>query len=31
MGLKRANEFRQDAVRITLTSGLMRKQVSDDL
>ena len=31
MGLKRTNEFRQDAVRITLTSGLTRKQVADDL
>ncbi len=27
MGLKRTNEFRQDAVRIALTSGLKRKQV----
>ena len=25
------NEFRQDAVRIALTSGLTRKQVADDL
>ena len=31
MGLKRTAEFRQDAVRIALTSGLMRKQVADDL
>ncbi|EBA03496.1 hypothetical protein RB2150_02534 [Rhodobacteraceae bacterium HTCC2150] len=31
MGLKRRNEFRQDAVRIALTSGLTRKQVADDL
>ena len=31
MGLKRTNEFRQDAVRIALTSGLTRKQVADDL
>ena len=31
VGLKRADEFRQDAVRITLTSGLTRKQVADDL
>ncbi len=31
MGLKRADEFRQDAVRIALTSGLTRKQVADDL
>ncbi|SLN52792.1 hypothetical protein PAM7971_02690 [Pacificibacter marinus] len=27
MGLKRTDEFRQDAVRIALTSGLTRKQV----
>ena len=31
MGLKRMDEFRQDAVRIALTSGLTRKQVADDL
>ena len=31
MGLKRTYEFRQDAVRIALTSGLTRKQVADDL
>ena len=31
MGLKRTKEFRQDAVRIALTSGLARKQVADDL
>ena len=31
MGLKRTDEFRQDAVRIALTSGLTRKQVADDL
>ena len=31
MGLQRADEFRQDAVRIALTSGLTRKQVADDL
>ena len=31
MGLKRTGEFRQDAVRIALTSGLTRKQVADDL
>ena len=31
MGLKRTDEFRQDAVRIALTSGLTRKQVVDDL
>ena len=30
MGLKRTDEFRQDAVRIALTSGLTRKQVTDD-
>ena len=30
MGLKRPEEFRQDAVRIALTSGLARKQVADD-
>jgi transposase-like protein len=30
MGLKRTNEFRQDAVCIALTSGLTRKQVADD-
>ncbi len=29
MGLKRTDEFRQDAVRIALTSGLTRKQVRD--
>ena len=29
MGLKRTDEFRQDAVRIALTSGLTRKQVAD--
>jgi hypothetical protein len=28
MGLKRTYEFRQDAVRIALTSGLTRKQVA---
>ena len=28
MGLKRTDEFRQDAVRIALTSGLTRKQVA---
>lgn len=27
MGLKRTGEFRKDAVRIALTSGLTRKQV----
>ncbi len=31
MGLKRTDDFRQDAVRIALTSGLTRKQVADDL
>ena len=31
MGLKRTDEFRQDAVRIALTSGLTRKEVADDL
>ena len=31
MGLKRTGEFRKDAVRIALTSGLTRKQVADDL
>jgi len=31
MGLKRTDEFRKDAVRIALTSGLKRKQVADDL
>ena len=31
MGLKRTEEFRQDAVRIALTSGLTRKQLASDL
>ena len=31
MGVKRTNEFRQDAGRIALTSGLTRKQVASDL
>ncbi len=31
VGLKQTDEFRQDAVRIALTSGLTRKQVADDL
>ncbi|WVX49849.1 hypothetical protein ROLI_029440 [Roseobacter fucihabitans] len=31
MGLKRTDEFRQDAMRIALTSGLTRKQVAGDL
>jgi transposase-like protein len=30
MGLKRTAKFRQDAVRIALTSGLTRKQGADD-
>jgi len=30
MGLKRTEEFRKDAGRIALTSGLTRKQVADD-
>ncbi|MGA9433885.1 MAG: transposase, partial [Roseobacter sp.] len=30
-GLKHTDEFRQDAERIALTSGLTRKQVADDL
>lgn len=31
MRLKRANEFREDAVRIEFTGQLTRKQVADDL
>ncbi len=31
MGRTRPDEFRKDAVRIALTSGLTRKQVADDL
>ncbi|SFD67668.1 transposase [Sulfitobacter brevis] len=31
MGLKRTDEFREDAVQIALTSGLTRKQVAGDL
>ena len=31
MGRGRTDEFRKDAVRIALTSGLTRKQVADDL
>ena len=31
MGLKRTDEFRKDAVRIALSSGLTRRQVADDL
>ena len=31
MGTVRTDEFRKDAVRIALTSGLTRRQVADDL
>ena len=31
IGLKLTDEFRQDAVRIAVSSGLTRKQVADDL
>ena len=31
MGLQRTNEFREDAVRIALASGLTRKQVAATL
>ena len=31
MGLKWTDEFRQDGLRIALTSGLTRKQAADDL
>ena len=31
MGLKRTDEFRKDAVRIALSSGLTRRQWADDL
>ena len=31
MGIRRTEEFRSEAVRIALTSGLSLKQVSDDL
>jgi transposase len=31
MGRTRTDEFRKDAVRIALISGLTRKQVADDL
>ncbi len=31
MGLKRTDEFRNDAVRVALTSGLTREQIADDL
>jgi transposase len=30
MGTKRTTEFRQEAVRVALTSGLTRKQVASD-
>jgi transposase len=30
MGLKHTAEFRQEAVRVALTSGLTRKQVASD-
>jgi len=30
MGTKRTSEFRQEAVRVALTSGLTRKQVATD-
>jgi len=30
MGTKRTAEFRQEAVRVALTSGLTRKQVASD-
>jgi transposase len=30
MGTKRTSEFRQEAVRVALTSGLTRKQVASD-
>jgi len=30
MGMKRTAEFRQEAVRVALTSGLARKQVASD-
>ena len=30
MGTVRTDEFRKDAVRIALTSGLSRKQIADD-
>ena len=30
MGTKRTSEFRQEAVRVALTSGLTRKQVAAD-
>lgn len=31
MGTGRTDEFRKDAVRIALTSGLSRRQIADDL
>ena len=31
MGTVRTDEFRKDAVRIALTSGLTRKHIADDL
>jgi len=31
MGTVRTDEFREDSVRIALTSGLSRKQIADDL
>jgi len=31
MGQTRTDEFRKDAVRLTLTSGLTRKQIASDL
>ena len=31
MGTVRTDEFRKDAVRIALTSGLSRKQIAEDL
>lgn len=31
MGTGRTDEFRKDAMRIALTSGLSRRQVADDL
>ena len=30
MGIRRTEEFRSEAVRIALTSGLPQKQVTDD-
>ncbi len=31
MGIRRTEEFRNEAVRIALTSGLSQNQVADDL